>query len=460
MNTRIETNAGAKLSWTRHGTLAWASLAALAVALSGAVQWSACAGERLTLKEAIAEARRNSPDIAIAQSRIRESAAGVRQADAALWPRLNFQSSYSRTDNPIGVFGAALNQRSFGPGLNFNDVPDADNLLLRGVVTAPLYTGGQISSARKAARETSAAARHSAEAVANRMAFEVTRTFYSIAKTEAFVGAIEASIRAFEGNVSIARKRFDAGKALKTDVLDLEVRLARAEADLVDARNANELTRRALANLLGRDSAVIQVEVPGDMPAVLGNESRGLRPELAAVARHGTAAEAAVRQARSGFRPKVSAFFNGDHNRGWKFDGNGDSYTVGFMADWKLWDGFLTRGKVDEARARVATVREEERRLRLAIDFEVQRSRLNLRAAEERSKASVKAVTLAEESVKLTRVRFEQGLALSSQLIDAETVLTESRVRLAQSRADRNIANAAQRHALGLPQIESTGGNP
>jgi hypothetical protein len=55
----------------------------------------------------------------------------------------------------------------------------------------------------------------------------------------------------------------------------------------------------------------------------------------------------------------------------------------------------------------------------------------------------------------VTRARFSQGLALATQLIDAETALTAARVRRAEAEADERIAVAALRKALGLPQIES-----
>ncbi len=408
----------------------------------------------LTLSDAIAELRENNPDIRIAEKRMREADALIQQADSAIWPKVSFQSVYSRTDNPVGVFGSALNQRSFAPTLNFNNVPDADNLLLRGAIVAPLYTGGEISSARTAARETSAAAERSAQAVTERMTFEIARLFHVIARTDGFVEAAEAAVRSFQENISIARKRLDSGKALKTDVLDLEVRLSQAEADRVAARNGAQIARRALANLLGRSDGVVEIAGPADMLDVAGDAQPELRAELQAVARYKAAADAGVRNARSGYYPKFSAFVNGDHNRGWKFNGHSESYTAGVMANWNLWDGGLTRGKVAEAKARAESLDEQERRLRLQIDFEVQQARLNATAAAERLKAANKAVTLAEESVGLTRVRFEQGLALSTQLIDSETALTAARVRREQAKADRNIAIATLRHALGLPQIE------
>jgi outer membrane protein TolC len=100
-------------------------------------------------------------------------------------------------------------------------------------------------------------------------------------------------------------------------------------------------------------------------------------------------------------------------------------------------------------------MQEEERELRLAIDFEVEQARLNLEAAAERLTVSRKTVEQAAESAGLTRNRFEQGLALSSQLIDAETGLVAARVRRAEAEYDQRIAVAALRKALALPQLDA-----
>ena len=64
-----------------------------------------------------------NPDARLARQRIAAAQAGLEQANAAFWPRLQFQSSYTRTDNPMLVFGSILNQRAFTSSLNFNDVP-------------------------------------------------------------------------------------------------------------------------------------------------------------------------------------------------------------------------------------------------------------------------------------------------------------------------------------------------
>ena len=138
-----------------------------------------------------------------------------------------------------------------------------------------------------------------------------------------------------------------------------------------------------------------------------------------------------------------------------RYDSGGGSYTGGALLQWDIWDGRLTRAKVAEARANLDSSREEQRKLRLALDLEAEQARLNLKSANERLGVTDQAVAQAAESAKLTRARFEQEVALSKDLIDAETALVNARVRRAEAEADRQIAIAAVRKALSLPQLES-----
>lgn len=432
------------------------ALAAL-LALACAATLPTRAAEAWTLERAVQFALTNSPDARIALQRIAAAQAGLKQANAMAWPKLQFQSGYTRTDNPMMVFGSILNQRAFGKPplgpIDFNDVPDLDNLNIKGLLTMPLYAGGQIRAGREAARAYTDAARQASEAVRNTLAFEVARAFHTVHKAREFVRAAEAAVHAFEQNLDIARKRFNAGTLLRADVLDLEVRLAQAREDLVRARNARELSLSALRTLLGLEQA--ELEIADTAPEVNAPASGDFsaRPELAASRQQIRAAEADLRRARGGYLPSVGLFGSVDYDRGWRADGDGKSYTAGVLLQWNLWDGQLTRGKVQEAQAALETARENDRKLRLGLALEAEQARLNLAEANERLRVTETAVTQAEESVALTRARFEQGLALPTQLIDAETALTAARVRRAEALADQRIAIAALRKALGLRQL-------
>lgn len=429
------------------------SLAICGLALS----WSlaALAAEPWTLERALGQALAANPDARLAQQRIVAAQAGLDQANAAFWPRLQFQSSYTGSDNPMLAFGSILNQRAYNPSLNFNDVPSVDDLNARGLVTVPLYAGGRNTATRKAAQANTEAARLDNAAVQNALGFEVSRAFHTVLKTRQFVLAAEAAVKSFEASLAVARKRMESGSLLKTGVLDIEVRLAQAREDLVRARNARALAVRALRNLLGIESGDFEVAdtAPAITAPVAGDFSG--RPELAAIRQREQAARQQARAAKSGYLPRVNAFGSLDYDYGWKYDNGGGSYTAGAMVQWDLFDGKLTRAKVREANSNLESVHEEERKLRLALDLEVEQARLDLKAASERLSVSEQAVAQAEESASLTRARFEQDLALSRDLMDAETALVTARVRRAEVEADRQIAIAALRKAFGLPQLDS-----
>lgn len=435
---------GAVRRWARAGIAAL-----LTTAGAAAVR----AGDAWTFEQALRFASTNSPDARIAAQRIASAEASMRQADAAWWPTVRAGASYGYTDNPMRAFGAILNQRQFSPTLDFNDVPGADNLNVRGGVVVPLYSGGRTPAAREAAQAGGRAARHGEQATQATLSWEVARTFHTVQKARSLVRATESAVVSFTTNAALARKRFDAGTLLKSEVLDVEVRLAQAREDLVRARNAASLATRAMRSLLGLETG--EFEVSDAIPEI-DEPSGGTpleRPELRAAEEGERAADARVREARAGYRPRLNAFAEAAYDHGWRFNGGGDSYAAGAAIEWDVWDGQLTRGKVSEARAGLEVSREQSRKLRLALDFEAEQARLALADAGERLTVTAQMVDQAAESAQLTRDRFDQGLALASQLIDAETALTAARMRRAEAEADRRIAVAALRRALGQPQL-------
>ena len=415
----------------------------------------ASAAEVWTLERALQEGLAHNPDARLAQQRIVAARAGLDQANAAFWPRLQFQSSYTRTDNPMLVFGSILNQRAYSPSLNFNDVPDVDDLNVKGLVTVPLYVGGKNQAARRAAKANTEAARRENEAVRNALGFEIARAFHTVLKTRQFIRAAEAGVNAFEKNLAVGNKRLEQGAALRTEVLDIEVRLAQAREELVRARNANALAARALRNLVGIEGG--EFAVADSVPQVSAPESGDFsgRAELAAAHHRERAAQEQLQGAKAGYLPRVSAFGSVDYDYGSKFNSDGKSYTGGALVQWDVWDGRLTQAKAREAQANLEIAQEEERKLRLALDLEVEQARLELKTANESLAVTEQAVAQASESAEITRSRFEQGMALSTQVIDAESALIAARVRRAEAEADQRIAVAALRKALGLSQLDS-----
>jgi len=431
----------------------WRLLVATISLLTAIAALAAEANPRaLSLRDAVRVALERNPDLASAQQRVRATRAALEQADAAFWPQIRVSESYAASDNPVQAFMMTLNQRAFSFGANFNHPDTTDNLNTKVLATYSLYNGGSDLAARQATRLGAEARASSLDAVRNDLVFEVARSFYTIGKAREFLRAAAAAVTSMESNLNVASNRFTQGSVLKSDFLDAEVRLSEARENLVRARNALAISETIFRNVLGvgekenmtaKQGAVETVSQAVDQPLDVSH-----RPELLAARKAVEATERQVRAAFGGHLPRVNAFASYDLDSG---DANrfADSWVAGVSVELDVFDGFRTRGKVAEARANLAAARDALRKTELALELEAQQAHLNLNEAQSRLATTERVVAQAEESLQITKERYANGLALLTQLLDADSALTAARQRRAAAEADYQIARAALDKALG-----------
>ena len=74
---------------------------------------------------------------------------------------------------------------------------------------------------------------------------------------------------------------------------------------------------------------------------------------------------------------------------------------------------------------------------------------MNLDAAAARLETTVRAVVQAQESLQIAQDRYAEGLALLTQVLDAESALTGARQRRVAAATDYQVAVAALARARG-----------
>lgn len=429
-------------------TLSWAPLAAAAP---------------LGLSEAVGLALEKNPQMRVVEARVAKARAFARQARAGFWPQAKLEASYAVTDRPSYAFSYILDQRVFPSGgqPDFNDVGAMDNLDVRATVEVPLFTGLQRFRAAEAADRGLEAGQAGVEVARRALALETARAWLMVQKARAFVKAAEAGVRGFEVNLELARNREEAGTLLPQSVLEIETRLAKAREDLSRAENGLALAKEGLRAVLGLDAdAPLEVGPPESVPPPLEAEAQ-IRPELEAMAAAAEAAEKQVEAKESELLPQVGLFGSVGYDTGFRGFQNetGDSvnYVAGIGLNWVIFEGFLIRGQVDEARADATRARAEEQRARIGLRFALQQARINLRDAKTRVEVSAQAIELATRSVDLARARFREGAGLPTQLVDAEIQLTAARIRHAEAKADLDLAAVELRRALGLNPVPNPG---
>jgi outer membrane protein len=442
-------NVGKAVQWLLAGVL-----------LTGSV-WKELVAETLLppqpldLQTAWDWARSAHPDGAMARSRLAVAEAEAAQARAHQLPRLDLQASYLQTTNPMQGFGAILSQGTFDNSLNFNDPGQLDALTGALLARWRLYSGGARKAGIEAGRAGTRVQESQLTAALDTLGLEVIRTWFAIEKTENALASLKTSIGVLEENLRVSKVREEAGELMRTERLNIEVKLADVRREALAVEQQATLARYRLAFLMGlepttplqldlADSSAQRIHVPADT-------SIDNRPELQAAMASLQAAQQQLVAAKAGRLPTIDAHAAIQADRGWRREGNGESWTAGVVVNLPLFDGRSTRNAVASAKARLREAELAMERLRLALSLEAEEARLHHELALAQMEVAQQQVAQAREAAELSRERFAAGTLLSTELIGVESRLVDSEVQLAIASASERIALAEWCRVVGTP---------
>lgn len=433
--------------------LAILPLLALSCSL-GAAEAAAAAGSSampLSLAEAYRLARERHPRIQQAEQQAAQRAAEVAVVDSERLPQIGAGLGYQHTDEPSMVFGMLLNQAAV-TGVDFNDPGTADQLRLQLGVDYQLYDGTR-APRRSAAVAAERQAAAQSQATADQIGLAAVQAWLDGYAAQALIVQAEAAVTAFAGHLQTVEERVALKTALDTEALEAAVRLDEQRLELVRARGAAAVARARLARHLGLapERLIIDDELP-ELPEPDATAAQP-RPELAAWQAAAQAARQQAAAARASARPQVHLSGRAMQDIGFESDGEGTHYAVGLQLDWRFGDGGRRRAEAAAALAAERAARAGAEDQSLAIAFQRSRAAIALREARAARAIAERAVGVAEQAVEQTASRVAEGLALTTQLLDAEARLSRARSSLVRSRAQVVLALAQWRHALGLPII-------
>jgi outer membrane protein TolC len=177
------------------------------------------------------------------------------------------------------------------------------------------------------------------------------------------------------------------------------------------------------------------------------------RPELLQAERQIGVAKAAVQVALSGYKPQASVFGNyGWHDNTFSdsIDNTHEGWTIGASANWALFDGMLTHGRVTQARAQLQEANLDYADTRRQVELEVRQAYSDYIQTLELIEAQKKTVEEAEESLRLAVARFRAGTGTQLDVLSAQTALTDARSNEIQALYDYNVAIATLERVTGM----------
>jgi outer membrane protein len=447
---KIDLRSDSCLRFVRPISILWACLAFSLILLNGHA-------EAVTLEECIREALQRNPDANAAAIRVEAARAMISEADSAYFPQLSVAGGYAVTDNPTQAFMMQLNQRNLdimAPDFDPNDPSNTDNLRLSAELKYRIYDFGQRRMASESAAIGADAANLQLAAIRNELIYQITRGYFSILQALDYVMVQQETIRSFEESLQVARDKYKAGTVIKTDVLNLEVALVQAREDLIRARNSVDLAIVALNTAIGYDFVTREsLPVPEknvSTPPVMEQDFDAIenRPELQVIQKMSQAKELLYIKAKRQNYPVLNAYGSYDLDSG-NLDSFEGSYTVGLTAEWDIFTGFRNSSAARKAEAEWRAAQQDEENVRTKIKQDLRTARIQAAESWQRLETIRKSVESASESLRITQVRYREGVAGITDLLTAQVGLTAMRTRSVAALYDHAVAVSNLQRARG-----------
>jgi outer membrane protein TolC len=395
-----------------------------------------------------------------AADRVEASQSSVKAADSARMPILDIEAAVAR-QNEVPEFSAPVGGPGEPPTVIFPNIENTYNLDLS--VSQPIYTGGAISANREAARHDESATTWSQKLTAIDLAYNARQLYWAAVTAAASVDVAEAQIARTERLLDDARALREAGMAVNADVFAAEARFSAAEVDLIRTRNEEAKALASLRSLLGidpdvviqlKDARTFQIPAPPRDLASIEQSALENRPELKIGAARIESLGAQARTVNANRRPMVAAsglYRIARPNQ--RFlpleDVVNDSWRIGIGASWQVFDGSRTKEQVAVVHAEQRALQHDIGELERQIRLEVATSRLELESALEAVDAADTSVAAAEAWEEASSERYAVGLAVLSEVLDAQADLSAAEVAQVRTRASAWMAEAALMRSVG-----------
>ena len=387
----------------------------------------------------------------------KEIARGERlKSYSAILPTVGLSGDYTRLDE-VSSFNIGGRKVMMG---------DVDNYSAALKVTQPFFAGGAIIAKINAGKLFSLLTDQTVRAAVQDVIYEAEHCYYDVLLNQHLCQISADAVRSAQAHLDSVKQRRQGGVASDFDVLRAEVELSNFQAELIQNKNAINISKAKLLKVMGvsqnSDFALLD-ELDYSCSKVTMEQAVEIaycsRPDLFGRQLDIKYQKELLKIARSRYWPVVNGFYDNiwsrpDPHRSMDIEW-GRKWQAGVMATLPIFDGFAREGEIIQQKARfkqaqIDLIDAEETTL-----FELTKAQLSIENAEEFVESQRLNLTRAKEGLRLAEVGYKEGINTQVEMIDAQAALTKARAFYYQSVYSHLIAKLDLRKAMGTITQES-----
>lgn len=415
----------------------------------------------LSIEQALQIGFEKSKGLHASMMKVQYADAKSGEANTMLLPSLKFGGAYTRL-SAVPSFEVDIPLPPPAPSHFVISPAILDNYNLRLTLQQPLFTGWKIQSAVDAADYSAQATQKDYERDKSDLVYGIKNAYWNLSKAIELEKVVNENVDQLKAHVKDAQSWQSQGMITTNDVLKVRVQLSEAQLRQIDARNAVQLARIGLNNILGipldtqlRLTSTLNKEAK-EFDSLQGLIDRALanRADMRAMEYRVKAGESGVAFATANWFPQLyltgDYYFNRPNQRYQPMiDAFKNTWDLGIGMSFDIWNWGTTVYQTDQAEAQLAQTQDGLSQMKDAVALDVTSNYLNLQRTKERIAVAQEGVKQAEENYRITDNKFKQGLSVNTDLLDAEVALLQAKTDYTQALTDFELAQASLERSVG-----------
>ncbi len=404
-----------------------------------------------TLQDALAKAYENNPTLTAAR-------AGQRANDE----NVPIQKSGGLPNVGVGV---DYQENLVLPGNSF--FSPKRFISVGGQVSVPIYQGGAVRNAVKAAKFRVEAGQADLRATEASIFAQVVGAYMDVIRDQAIVQLNQKNVAVLRTNLQATSDRFEIGDLTRTDVAQSEARLALAEGDLRTAEANLIASRESYVRLVG--DAPVDLEQPPQLPNLPASPDEAVaialtsNPDIEAANQVVNASRADIGVARAGRLPKLSATTSGGYNNNLNSvndpasENTTKSASAGLSLTVPIFQGGRPSAQVRQAQSRTSQAIENYVEVERSVIAQTRGAYAAWRANEQIIAATQQAVSANGLSLEGVRAENSVGTRSILDILNAEQEYLNTQVQLVSAQRNSYVAAFSVLAAMGKAEARDLG---
>ena len=436
----------------------------------------------LTLQEAAGIMNTNNPTIQIADKAVSIMQGEKQKLNAFWYPMLNTSGMYVHLSDKVEV-KQPLNTYT-EPAKEFIQSILPDDKLITSIldqvgsytlsvpilqqnlttidanISWPVFTGGKRMYASRIGSRMVDIAKVGQEETNALLQTELIQTYYALQLADKVQEVREQTYRSLQQHYDHALKLEANGMITKAERLFAEVNRQEAKREWETSKKEHEVAHQALCSLLNMqtEAAIHPVSplfVTNKLPDSLyfKNMIPMTNYTISKLSLEESIAENNLRISKSAYFPTIALFGKQTlyaHN----LPRNLMPRTlIGIGFTWNIFDGLNREADVRVSRLTKETLALEKEKVENTLDVMVQEIYSQLQEAKDEVNTLQTTIAMSEELLRIRRKSFEEGMATSTEVVDAEVMLSKVRIAMLLAYYQFDVSLASLCSVCGVPEL-------